>query len=255
MRHAEAMRTIDRYFRRDPEGASYQLVERTLEPAMFVLGLLFIPVLLGPAASDLSPEAERAFEWCGWAIWAAFALEFLWLLYLAPDRRQMVRDHKLDLVIVIVPFLRPLRFVRVIRLATAASGLGRAVAALRRIGGRPGFQPFFATVAGVVFIGAALALAFEHEQSGSSISNFGDALWWSVVTCTTVGYGDHFPVTGGGQVVAVVLMLVGIAGLSVLTASIAALFVDQDDEPDIDSLREQLDRIEAMLATRAEAQR
>ncbi len=217
---------------------------------MFVLGLLFIPILLGPAASDLSDEAQRAFEWGGWAIWTAFVIEYLWLLYLAPDRREMVRTHKLDLVIVLVPFLRPLRFLRVVRLATAATGMGRAIAALRRIGGRPGFQPFFATVAGVVVIGAALALAFEHEQPGSSIQDFGDALWWSVVTCTTVGYGDHFPVTGGGRAVAVTLMIVGIAGLSVLTASIAALFVDQDDEahePDLATLTAQLDRIEAML--------
>ncbi len=214
---------------------------------MFVLGLLFIPILLGPAASDLSDEAQRAFEWGGWAIWTAFVIEYLWLLYLAPDRREMVRTHKLDLVIVLVPFLRPLRFLRVVRLATAATGMGRAIAALRRIGGRPGFQPFFATVAGVVVIGAALALAFEHEQPGSSIQDFGDALWWSVVTCTTVGYGDHFPVTGGGRAVAVTLMLIGIAGLSVLTASIAALFVDQDDQPDLANLTAQLDRIEAML--------
>lgn len=243
------MRILDRYFTRDPEGETYNLVERTLEPPMFVLGLLFIPVMLGPAASDLSDEATRAFELCGWLIWAAFVAEYLWLLYLAPSRREMVNTHKLDLVIVVVPFLRPLRFLRVVRIATAATGLGRAVAAIRRIGGRPGFQPFFGTVGGVVLVGAGLALAFEHEQPGSSISHFGDALWWSLVTCTTVGYGDHFPVTGGGRAVAVTLMLVGIAGLSVLTASIAAaLFVEQDDEPGVTDLRAQLDRIEALVS-------
>ncbi|MCL4139026.1 UNVERIFIED_CONTAM: hypothetical protein GTU68_010525 [Idotea baltica] len=162
----------------------------------------------------------------------------------------MVRTHKLDLVIVLFPLLRPLRFLRVLRLSTAASGLGRAVAALRRIGGRPGFQPFFATVALVIVLGAGLGLAFEHEQPGSGLNNFGDALWWAIVTCTTVGYGDHFPVTTGGRLVAAVLMLVGIAGLSVLTASIAALFVKEDDEPSIAELREQLDRIEALLGSR-----
>ena len=120
--------------------------------------------------------------------------------------------------------------------------------AMRRLGGRPGFKPFFSTVGVVIFVCAFFALTFEHEQDGATLTNFHDALWWSFVTCTTVGYGDHFPVTGGGQVVAVVLMVVGIAGLSLLTASVAALFVEQDDEAPEADLREQLDRIEATLA-------
>ena len=240
-----------KYLKRTPDGAAYKLVERTLEPAMFVLGLLFIPVLIGPLLADMSSDAEAAFEAVGWAIWVAFVVEYFWLLYLAPSRLQMVRSHKIDLFIVLFPLFRPLRFMRVLRVSTAASGLGRAVAALRRIGGRPGFQPFFATVALVIVVGAGLGLAFEHEQPGSGLHSFGDALWWSIVTCTTVGYGDYFPVTTGGRLVAVTLMIVGIAGLSVLTASIAALFVKEDDEPAIEDLREQLDRIEALLAAKS----
>ena len=69
------------------------------------------------------------------------------------------------------------------------------------------------------------------------------------MTCTTVGYGDHFPITTGGRIVAVTLMMIGIAGLSVLTASIAALFVKEDEEPTMAELREQLDRIEALLGS------
>jgi len=55
-------------------------------------------------------------------------------------------------------------------------------------------------------------------QPGSTIDNYQDGRWWALVTCTTVGYGDHFPLTGGGRIVAVVLMIVGIAVLSMLTA-------------------------------------
>jgi len=67
------------------------------------------------------------------------------------------------------------------------------------------------------------------------------------VTCTTVGYGDHYPVTTGGKIVAVTLMIVGIAGLSMLTASVAALFVTQDEEPAMADLVAQLNRIEQLL--------
>lgn len=215
---------------------------------MLALSLLFVPVLLGPLLAELSPEARRGMSITGWSIWGLFVLEYLWLLYLAPDRSDMVKTHKLDLVVVCLPFLRPLRFLRFVRLASAASGVGRAAVAFRRIGGRPGFQPFYLTVFVTILTGAGFALAFEHEQRGASMQDYGDALWWAIVTCTTVGYGDHFPVTAGGQVVAVTLMVVGIAGISLLTASIAALFVDTDEQTDIDSIKEQLDRIEHLLA-------
>jgi voltage-gated potassium channel len=238
---------ITKYFYRDIDGDSYRLVERTLEPPMLALSLMFIPVVLGPLLADMSSSAELAMELTGWAIWASFVIEYVWLLYLAPDRMVMVRTHRLDLLVVVIPFLRPLRFLRFVRLASAASGAGRAMVAFRRLGGRPGFQPFFGTVGFVIFAGAAFALAFEHEQPGATIDDYQDGLWWAFVTCTTVGYGDHFPVTSGGRVVAVVLMIVGIAGLSMLTASVAALFVEQDEEIEEVELRSQLDRIEAML--------
>lgn len=247
------MTVISKYFRRDPDGESFRLVERTLEPTMLALSVLFVPVFVGPLVAELSDESRQAMEITGLVIWAAFVVEYVWLLLLAPDRKEMIQTHKLDLLIVILPFLRPLRILRLLRLATAASGMGRAFVALKRIGGRPGFQPFFGGVAGVIIAGAALALAFEHEQQGSTLNDFADALWWSIVTCTTVGYGDHFPVTTGGQVVAVTLMFVGIAALSMLTASIAALFVAQDDEPELTDLRDQLNRIEHLLTKDARA--
>ncbi len=241
------MMAIARYFDRDETGDTYQLVERTLEPVMFALGVLFVPILLGPLLSDLSPEARTGMRIVGWGIWAAFGVEFLWLLYVSPNRSTMIRTHKLDLMIVILPFFRPLRFLRIVRVGAAGSAAGRAVVALRRIGARPGMQPFFAMAAVAIAIGAALVLAFEHSQPGSSISNYGDALWWAFVTSTTVGYGDYSPVTAGGRMVAISLMLVGIAGLSLVTASVAAMFVNQDEGSDVADMRAQLERIEGLL--------
>lgn len=239
------------YFIRDPEGKSFALVERTVEPLMLVLSLSLIPVLIAPFLADLSDEARASLELAGQAIWVTFVVEYLWLLYLAPNRWQMVRSHKLDLLIVLLPFLRPLRFLQFLRLASTASGVGRAIVAVRRIGSRPGFRGFFGATSVVMTVSAGFALAFEHEQPGASIQNYSDALWWAFVTCTTVGYGDHFPVTTGGQIVAAVLMLLGIAGLSLLTASIAAMFVEEDDKDEMNEIRAQLDRIEAKLESRS----
>lgn len=100
----------------------------------------------------------------------------------------------------------------------------------------------------VVFAGAGMALSFENGARGSNIHTFGDALWWAVVTVTTVGYGDRYPVTAGGRGVAVVLMLVGIGLIGVLTATVASYFVEQRADEGTAALTERLDRMEAMLA-------
>jgi len=75
--------------------------------------------------------------------------------------------------------------------------------------------------------GAWLVLLFEENAKDSNIHNYPDALWWAIVTVTTVGYGDRYPSTTGGRVVAGVLMLVGIGLIGVLTATVASLFIKE----------------------------
>ena len=95
---------------------------------------------------------------------------------------------------------------------------------------------------------AAVELGFEQRAPGATIHNYGDALWWALVTVTTVGYGDKFPLTAGGRGVAVVLMLTGIGLIGALTATVASFFVDESANRDQQRLEERLDRIEMMLA-------
>ena len=80
---------------------------------------------------------------------------------------------------------------------------------------------------GLVIIGALLVMLFERNASGSNIHNYRDAIWWAVVTVTTVGYGDRFPVTEGGRAVAVILMFIGIGLIGTLTATVASFFVQE----------------------------
>ena len=75
---------------------------------------------------------------------------------------------------------------------------------------------------GIVFVSATLELEFEQHARGSNIHTFADALWWAIVTVTTVGYGDRYPVSAGGRGVALLLMVVGIGLIGVLTATIAS---------------------------------
>lgn len=138
-----------------------------------------------------------------------------------------------------------LRLLRLTRVGTVlANGLRRA----RRVLTHRGLH-FVLFAAFLLVVGmAALELAFEHGAPGASIRNYGDALWWAIVTVTTVGYGDKVPVTAGGREVAVVLMFVGIGLIGVITATVASFFVEEGADRDKSQLEARLDRIEAMLA-------
>lgn len=231
---------------RREDGDAYERFERAVELPMLVLALLFIPLLVVPATVDLSRAVETAFEAASWLIWGAFAAEYVTKLYLAPDRWRMVRTHLLDLVIILVPFLRPLRAARLLRLLRAGSAVGRAVTAWRRMFGRKGFKAFLGVVLLVVTGSGLLAWLLERGQPEPQISSPIDGIWWAVVTSTTVGYGDMVPVSDAGRGVAVLLMLVGVALLSVVTAQIAAFFVESEDV-DLERIDARLARIERLL--------
>lgn len=242
----------------------YKRFSERVELPMLVAALLLVPVLVMPAIEDLSASSLRALTVLGTAIWLMFVAEYLVRLWLAPDRRRMVMTHKLDLLMVLAPVLRPLRLVRLVRLAQAGTVFARARGMVGRIAGRSGFGSALGVVGAIMVASGGLVAIAEDEQAGSTIDHFGDGLWWALVTCTTVGYGDEFPVTATGRVIAVFLMLTGIAGVSVVTANIAAYFVENDVESSEDfskvptgtdrgeqmtefQLHERLDRLEQKL--------
>ena len=103
----------------------------------------------------------------------------------------------------------------------------------------------------LVFVASLAVLDTERGAEGSSIETFGDALWWAFVTVTTVGYGDFFPVTFEGRLIAVGLMLGGIALLGVVTATIASWIVEkvaQREEDDAAATRRDLRALSAQIA-------
>jgi voltage-gated potassium channel len=158
---------------------------------------------------------------------------------------------------VLVPVLRPLRVLRSVRLlrllrlallgSFAARGLREVLEVLRR----RGLSWVLLIVLVLNLVAAAAVLEFERGNPDANIASYPDALWWAVTTITTVGYGDRFPMSPAGRGVAVVLMVAGIAMFGVITASIAAYFVERKAEEDVasrlDQVIERLDTLEARL--------
>ena len=100
--------------------------------------------------------------------------------------------------------------------------------------------------AAVMVLGATGLYVVEREQN-EALTSFWDALWWAVSTTTTVGYGDIYPTTGEGRLIAVLLMLTGIGVIGVFTATIASLFMIQDEEDEFNGIHKRLDGLEAKL--------
>lgn len=242
--------------------------ERATELPLLVLALALVPLVIAPWALDLSEQADDAIAAVDWMIWGVFAFEFAVRLGLTNDRRRFLRREWPDLLIVALPLLRPLRIARSAR-ALRLLGLTRLVALLaesiqegRRLLTRHKLH-FVLLLAGAVVLAAAVAALVAEDGSEGSIDSIGDALWWAVTTVTTVGYGDTYPVTAAGRGIGVLLMLSGITLFGVVTANLAAFFVESDHQADapgptapatqqqIAELNERLDRIEGLLRARA----
>jgi voltage-gated potassium channel len=225
----------------------YNAFASAVDTPMLVLTILWLPVLIVPLASAVHGTVATTLATIDYTVWALFGLEYLIKLWLAPERGRFFKTHLLDLLIVAVPFSRPLRMGRLIRLlrlsrvgVVLVEGLRRA----RSILTHNGFH-FVVLAAGIiVFACAGLVTFAERNARAANIHDFGQGLWWAIVTVTTVGYGDRYPVTSFGQGVAVLLMLTGIGLIGTLTATVASYFVQEKT----DATDQRLERIEALLA-------
>ncbi|WP_171112151.1 MULTISPECIES: potassium channel family protein [unclassified Streptomyces] len=219
--------------------------ERRTQRPLLVLAVVFavayaVPIVDGSAGRTLT-TACLVVEWM---VWAAFAADYAVRLWLAPDRWNFVRRHWLDLCAVLLPLLRPLRLLRLVSTLLLVGRRARMASQVRLTTYVAG------AVVGLLMFGSLAVLSVERDAPGGNIRTLGDAVWWSFTTMTTVGYGDHAPTTGVGRLLAVGLMLSGIALLGVVTANIAAWFISRFEMDDAEERRQ----TEAIAALTEEVQ-
>ena len=201
-------------------------MSKVWENFLLVLALVYLAAFSYPAfVAEISSSTQNRLEIVQWTTWAIFALDLGVGIWKASDKKKYLKTHPLEILSVALPFLRPLRLLRVISfgaLAIQKIAVGKQMAIT--------FKVFLFSIL-IAYIAAVQITITERGVEGSNIKGFGDGLWWAVTTVTTVGYGDRFPTTSVGRVLAVGLMLVGISLMGVITASVAAWFVkmSQDD--------------------------
>lgn len=229
----------------EPEGVTTRLVDPvdrmssplrwTYEIAMALLAIVAVVLLTLPT--------DHPVGFLDIVIYAIFVIDYGVRLTLSGDRRRFVRTRIADLI-AIVPaeifrIARLARLARLMRLVRAWAVLWRSTRHMRGILETNGLGWVLALSAGLVVAGGMAAWIVEPE-----IDSLVDGIWWSLVTATTVGYGDISPQSGLGRLVAAALMIIGIGAIGLLTATFATYFIDGRrtlQHPHVEFVRRQLE--------------
>ena len=210
-------------------------------------------------------------EQVGWALvsvdavfWSVFLVDYVWrVVFLAPDRRAYARRPLclLDLAIVVtgpVLFLLTSGLVTIgpiarvaaqtIRLLRVGVQAARFIGSSRRVFVLQAYRWVIPTAVLLTFFLSVWTWRFEAIHADTNIHNWNDALWYSMATVMTVGYGDLVPVTPQGRIAGVLLMIVGISLFSWVTATLASFLMQRREEPEERDLFAALEQVTARLA-------
>ncbi len=213
------------------EGPRAIKAERIMNPPLMIAAALTLPsVALSEAR--VGGTLETVAHILNWGIWIAFAIEFVVMLALVPDRKKYLRHHPVEIIVVFLtpPILPPgLQSLRVIRLLRLLRLLKLAQLSNRVFSSQglqyAGLLTLLATVAG-----GSVFRAFEARNQHMTEW---DGIYWAFTAMTTLG-SEFTATTIGGQVTAIVVLLVGISFVAMLTGAIAQRFLkppQPEDQP------------------------
>ena len=190
-----------------------------------VAALYLTEVVTKPSLRSLGHSLE-------WLIFLAFAAELVWMLYLTSHKLPYLLANWLDVLIVFFAGLALagadsewVALARLLRLAAVGLLLARAVGSIRSLF-TPGGLPYVFGLAIIVFLIAGAGFYWLEP----TVQSFADGLWLAFTTGATVGYGDLVPTTTSARIFAVLITMLGLSFFSLVTASIAAFFIGEDEK-------------------------
>jgi voltage-gated potassium channel len=212
--------------------------DKATQYPLLVLGLAFLVAYAFPIVDPEIPRQLHDFFGDIEVItWAAFALDFVVRFATAERRWHFVRTHPLDLAAVVLPVLRPLRALRVLSIVFLTT---RRISRVLR---NRVLTYVIVTAVSVWFIAGLAVTDAERGVEGANIHTVFDGWWWSFITMATVGFGDVYPLSLEGRLVAVGLVVTGIALVGTLTAYIASWFAASTREAE-EAIKSELDETE-----------
>lgn len=224
-----------------------------LNPFQFGILVLSVALLAGLAAEIFLPlptEVGRLIFFIDTTICALLFIDWIYRFSDAKSKAQFMKLGWLDLL-ACIPAVEPLRWLRVfriVRLLLAVRTFDRFKRVLVANKTSAGLSGVAVIAVLMVSFGSAAILLFEHQNADGNIKTAEDALWWAIVTTTTVGYGDLYPITTAGRIVAVILMVTGIGLFGTLSGVAASFFLgeDQDKPASLNAQKQMLQRLEKL---------
>ncbi|QWT24839.1 ion transporter [Subtercola sp. PAMC28395] len=187
-----------------------------------VAAILFLVAFSVKVIGNVQGAAQTGLLLLMAVAWLAFTINYVANLVLAgPHRKKWFIKNWYQLVITAIPALNPLRLLRLVNMANFSGGTKGS--ALR---GRVGLY-VSSTLVMILYVGALMVLDAEQNAPGATIVSMGDAIWWAIVTVTTVGYGDFVPITVRGRIVAAGLMLTGVGVIGTITGTLASYLAER----------------------------
>jgi voltage-gated potassium channel len=230
-------------------------IARWLDAPMLFAALLSIPAIVIESSAAFGDWYVAALV-IDWIVWSAFALELIVMIAVTPDRSGWLRQHPLEVAIVVLtpPFLPgPLQAARLFRLLRLLR-LIRVVELSRRMFSLEGIRNAAVVTALVVVASGVVFASVEHGHGPHPNLTTWDGLWWAAATVMTVGPGDYAPVTVAGRAISLLVMTVGIGFVALLTAAAAQRFIKTTTDhrerssaqilQRLDDVVERLDRLE-----------
>jgi voltage-gated potassium channel len=221
-----------------------------LECLILLLSVYVLVALFVQTVFQLPPAVDQLIDRLDFAVCLVFVYEFFHRLYKAPVKMKFLKWGWIDLVasVPMFDFLRWGRLVRVIRILRIL----RAFRSSKRLIYYFLKRRAQSTLAAVALISIVLAISssiailnFETEPE-SNIKTPADALWWSFVTITTVGYGDKYPVTHEGRIIAGVLMMAGIGLFVTFTGYVTSFFLEAEQKKEESEIQELVREVRAL---------
>lgn len=160
------------------------------------------------------------------AICALFLLQLTVDCYRSKQRLRYLRQHWLD-IIASIPMIEVLRLARIVPIVRIVLLMIRHrqsfLSEAQKNRKEATLATIFTLLIVLITIGSTFMLLFEADASSSNIHSAGDALWWSLVTISTVGYGDHYPVTFAGKILATAMIICGVGIFGMISGLITSI--------------------------------
>lgn len=225
---------------------------------ILVLSVVVLVALGAEIMLDLTKETQRILFWVDFAICMVFMGDFFVRLFKAESKKEFLKWGWIDFI-ASIPVIEPLRWARVVRLLRILRIL-RAFRSSKTLisyvfhrKSQSALSIGMLTGVLALFTGSVLILEVESVSPYANITNAADAIWWSLVTVTTVGYGDFYPVTTEGRIIATGLMMVGIGLFGTLSGAMASILLsDSDSDRGRDESLERLNRLTSEILNKIE---